>query len=281
MKPTRNEHCPCLSGKKYKKCCLVVEKADEIKNQLPFGHFVLEYDPEIEATCEIMLNKIEQGDLAVAKKAAKNLYDKYPNYHMVLFLNGICALKENNLEVAAIFFKQATKVFPYFTEAYFNLGCVYLQYLEIAAAVDAFKDVILIDGAQGDYGKMASGQLDNLTQLTLKYQNSTLEDFLQLNELFQQGIVYLQAKKYLEALERFQIVLDKDDQYVQCHNNMGAAYLGLGQNDLAKVCFEKALVIDKDYQPAIDSLALISKLQPGDESLFSFNVIRFYRDIFK
>lgn len=68
MKAERNDPCPCGSGKKYKKCCLPNEEANEVK-----------YQQELNAVCDnqpcIPSDEFLKWFQADLKEGATNLSD--------------------------------------------------------------------------------------------------------------------------------------------------------------------------------------------------------------
>lgn len=93
-KPSRNEPCPCGSGKKYKKCCLQKDKeiyaqyrrASESNNvaeqeKPPSGLFLsgmLMQDDELDLLTNSVIDLINAGQFDEAEKVCSRLINDYP-----------------------------------------------------------------------------------------------------------------------------------------------------------------------------------------------------------
>src|ERR1700722_747351 len=168
MKIERNSLCFCGSGKKYKKCCLTLERK-------PMQVFSVLSD--MREVCDNALAKIEAGDLLSAEMEAKHLYNLCPNDHMVNFLQGVCFIQRERYQEAISFFEKAIQINPWFGEAYFNLASLYRQDIKILQSVACFRKIIEIEGEHGDLGKLAKKELDWLEQMLQKSSGQTLEEY--------------------------------------------------------------------------------------------------------
>ena len=95
-KTGRNAPCPCGSGKKYKKCCLAKDQAEERKvSRTPEFRFASEKEARLRKTihpdvfCEedliddysnAIVDLINDGDLDGAEIACKELEEKFPEF---------------------------------------------------------------------------------------------------------------------------------------------------------------------------------------------------------
>ena len=115
MKTSRNESCPCHSGKKYKKCCLTIKQEEEhfkylLKAPVDSILFATEILPEVDDECDQALEALEKNDLTNAKVIAKRLYDSFPDNHTVNYLQGVCLIKEENFSDSIHYFEKAIKI---------------------------------------------------------------------------------------------------------------------------------------------------------------------------
>jgi tetratricopeptide (TPR) repeat protein len=60
------------------------------------------------------------------------------------------------------------------------------------------------------------------------------------------------------AIDLYQQSITIDGRYPEPHNNMGLRYIQVNRRDMARTCFEKALVVDPAYQPAKDNLTRLN-----------------------
>jgi tetratricopeptide (TPR) repeat protein len=282
MKIQRNDTCPCFSGKKYKKCCLLTQEPKTFqpskRGSLHDAHFTIQLNPELEDECHQVLEQIEAGDLANARKAVQRLYHAYPNDHMVNFVQGVCRIKEDDLIGAVPYFEAAIRIFPYFSEAYFNLASLHLKNVKIPEAVNYFRKVIEIEGEQEDIGQKAHKELQQLEGIIKKTSGCTLDEYVQNTAYFNRAYACLKEQKYQTAIVLFQQVLAIDPKHVQSYGNMALAYSGLGQNKIALECIKKALSIDPYYKPARNNALIISQLCEGERLPYVIKEIDYYKD---
>ncbi|MCU0727990.1 MAG: YMGG-like glycine zipper-containing protein [Planctomycetes bacterium] len=60
------------------------------------------------------------------------------------------------------------------------------------------------------------------------------------------------------AIDLYQESIAIDGRFPEPHNNMGLRYIQLSRRDMARTCFEKALAVDPQYQPARDNLTRLN-----------------------
>jgi lipopolysaccharide biosynthesis regulator YciM len=75
MKPTRNDPCPCGSGKKYKKCCLATDEAEALKASSTPP--VVETD--LDSLSNSVLDFIAAGDIKRAEDSCHALFEQFPD----------------------------------------------------------------------------------------------------------------------------------------------------------------------------------------------------------
>ena len=108
--------------------------------------FITELTPEVSDECERILDQFDAGnDVASVKADVECLYSQYPDNYEVNFLKGVCCIKENQLTDAIAYFEKSVQIFPYFSEAIYNLGCLYRKEARIPEGVDCFKQVLEIE----------------------------------------------------------------------------------------------------------------------------------------
>jgi tetratricopeptide (TPR) repeat protein len=87
--------------------------------------FIIELNEEVDKAVDKALALIERKKLKKAEKHLAELLSEYPNYHMVQYgMGALFAFKGQN-DKAIFHFKKAVDIFPYFAEAYYNLGVAY------------------------------------------------------------------------------------------------------------------------------------------------------------
>lgn len=119
------------------------EKSEKPMKEKPF---ITQIIPEIDEECDRILSMVESSHLSQGENQMRELYRKHPNYHMVLYGMGVCYALKDKLEDAIEFFKKAVAIFPYFTEAHFNMGMAYMKLGDIVGMARGFREVIRIGG---------------------------------------------------------------------------------------------------------------------------------------
>jgi tetratricopeptide (TPR) repeat protein len=268
MKIERNSLCSCGSEKKYKQCCLMLErKPVQIVAVLS----------DMDEVCDKALTQIEAGDLLNAEMEAERLYHLHPNDHMVNYLQGVCCIQRERYQEAISFFEKAIQINPWFCEAYFNLGSLYRQEIKITHSIACFRKIIEIEGERGDHGKLAKKELDWFEKTFKKSSGQSLEEYLQTSTFFDEAFECLRRENYQKAISLFQQVLTLDPNHVQSYGNMALAHSALGEQKIALQYLEKALSLDPTYEPAQQNRANIIRLKEGEKSPFKVQEVLYYK----
>ncbi len=282
MKVERNASCPCGSGKKYKKCCLLNDQKETALAQQSLvkePDFIVEINPEIEEECVAALADVENGRLQKAKMTAKRLCQLYPANHMVNYLQGVCLATEDKSAEAIPYFERAIQIFPFFSEAHLNLGLVYLGQAQPSAAVTCLKKVIELEGKHSELGQIAQQELKQFEKLVCQVEGLTLEQYCQAEKCFNQAFTCSQEGKHDEAIILFQQVLSINPAHVQSYGNIALAYAALGNKKQALECLDKALEIDPSYEPALQNRRFISQLNEGEKLEQEIQEVSYYKEL--
>ncbi len=281
MKNNRNLLCTCGSGKKYKKCCLPQirekERVRNISRQKP-DSFIMEINQEVEEECDKVLELLENDNTETAREMADRCLSEHPQNHMVQFLYGVLLIKEEKLSNAIPYFEKAIRIYPYFSEAYFNLGNIFFKKYKITKGLKCLKKVVEIEGEQAQLGKQAKKVIDDFAHTVNQSQGLSLDQYFTSEETFDQAFVNLQNKNFEEAILLFKKVLSIDSNHVQSYGNMGLAQAYLGNRNKALECLDKALSIDSDYGPAISNRPCIVTMKEGEPIKAITRDVRYYTE---
>jgi hypothetical protein len=102
----RNDTCPCGSGVKYKRCCLVVHERARRKAASPWAPGQPDGD-DLDVLSNGVLDLIRAGDLDTAAEHAQKLLDDYPDVPDGLERTAQVLEARGQLEEAAIWFRKA------------------------------------------------------------------------------------------------------------------------------------------------------------------------------
>ena len=100
----RNAPCPCGSGKKYKKCCLLLQETSSTQQNTSYSE---SYMDDLDMLSNSVMDLISSGDLDAAEKVCNELLSRYPDQ-----IDGIDRLAEvyearDNKKMAADYYRKA------------------------------------------------------------------------------------------------------------------------------------------------------------------------------
>lgn len=275
--PICPECCAKMRDEKCEGCSYyLVAKQYEIEKRT-IKHFIALIDEEMDRKCDKALALAETGDVAGAEVLLKALYEKHPDYHTVQYGMGVCCVLRERTEEGIEYFKRAVDIFPYFTEAYFNLAMAYKKLVKLPEAVRAFREVIRIGSDEG----LVSGAkkvLDDLERM-VKEDHISLDAYIKNMETFEAAFSAMQKKEFVLAIELFGRVILDNPKSVQSWGNMGLAYACLGHKSKAIECFDKALEIDPGYELALVNREFISRdMEEGKGIDWEGESVEYYKE---
>ena len=239
--------------------------------------FIALINPEIDEECDRILSVVDSGHLLRGEKQMRELYKKYPDYHTVLYGMGACCVLQDRFEEGIEFFKRAVHIFPYLTEAHFNMAMAYIKLGDIAGVVRGFREVIRVGGDK-ELVSEAKRRLDDLDKTVRELNGLNLDAFLNNSETFDKAFAALQNNEFVSAINLFKRVLATDPKHVQSWGNLGLAYAGMGEKDKALECLDKALELDPEYEIAAVNRIGIEKMRKGERLEGKMDSIDYYRD---
>lgn len=267
-KSGRNDPCPCGSGKKYKKCCLPKDEAARPKATTVQGkeHFIAELRPELDDAVDRLLQRLESGEGRRVEGEIVALYRKHPSYHMTNYAMGVYrGMVGKDADGAMAFFEKAVRIFPPFPEAHFNLGNTARHACNITKAVTAYRMAERYSRDDDGIAEMARKELQALEAILLKSSSfRDLDAYLANAKLFDEAFECLSARQFEQAVELFKRVLSENPRHVQSYGNMALAYAGLGRRSEAMECFDRALELDPEYEPARINRRRIAQMREGE-----------------
>jgi tetratricopeptide (TPR) repeat protein len=250
------------------------EKLEKPTKEKPF---IAPIYPEVDEECDRILSMVESGHLLTGGKQMRELYKKYPNYHTVLYGMGVCSVLQDKLEEGIEFFKKAVDIFPYFTEAHFNMAMAYIKLGDIAGVVRGFREVIRMGGDK-ELVSEAKRRLDDLERMVRKLKGFNLDTYVNNSETYNTAFSALEKRDFMPAINLFKRVLKNDPKHVQSWGNLGLAYAGMGERDKALECLDKALELDPGYEIAVVNRISIERMRDGERLEGRIDSVDYYRD---
>ena len=240
-------------------------------------HFITPINPEIDEECDRILSGVESGHLARGEKQMKELYKKYPDYHTVLYGMGVCNVLQDKFEEAIEFFKRAIAIFPYLTEAHFNMAMAYIKLGDIAGVVRGFREVIRVGGNE-ELVSEARRRLADLERTVMELNGFSLNTYLNNSDTFDKAFAALEKREFMSAINLFKRVLATDPKHIQSWGNLGLAYASIGERGKALECLDKALELDPEYEIAAVNRIGIEKMGEGEPLEWEMDSVNYYRD---
>ncbi|MGD9973238.1 MAG: tetratricopeptide repeat protein [Desulfatirhabdiaceae bacterium] len=228
-------------------------------------HFMAEINEDVFREVDRALIFCKKGSFAEAHTILQSLLPKHPRNHHVCYGMGLYHALQGNDAEALIYLDRATDIFPYFIEAHFNKGTIFRKNNDTKHMINAYQTVIEIGNPEHQTVKEAKDILLMLDQNLREKADTTLDSYLKGMEIFERAFEAMDSKKWELAISRFQQCIRYCPRQPQSYGNMGICYGKLGQKTLALQAFDKALEIDKNYEPAIINRAVVNSLQEGEK----------------
>ena len=275
--PPRNAPCPCGSGKKYKRCCQLLEKksthnldeenlldlARKHKKSRRWEQAQLIYLQLLKSSPQkieylLALGQIckESGKFSDAIKYLYNALKINPNNDLVENLLIETIAEESKLSAFTKVGKQEEKI--NFAKLLNSKAHNFQSKGDYESAINSFKKALVVD-------PMYTVAMNNLASLLrrLKRLNEAkdiLEYVIKISPMFVEayinlGNVFYELAEFQKAIQQFTRAKKINSNNANAHNNMGLSYWELGMNSEALVCFERASAIAVDNTNYIGCIA--------------------------
>jgi len=274
--------CPvCCAKLRYSQCAGCAYYGDSVRYQTEKPqrerHFITPINPEIDEECDRILSAVGSGHLSRGEKLMRELYKKYPDYHTVLYGMGVCNVLQDKFEEAIEFFKRAVDIFPYLTEAHFNMAMAYIKLGDIAGVVRGFREVLRVGGDEKLVSE-ARKRLGDLEKMAMELKGFNLDTYVNNSAIYSKAFSALENREFVSATSLFKRVLATDPKHVQSWGNLGLAYAGMGERGKALECLDKALELDPEYEIAAVNRMGIEKMREGEHLEGEIDSVNYYRD---
>ena len=255
--PSRNELCPCGSGRKYKRCCGsglspatttsaapsgAIAHAARIR--LPDGRMVAPA-----AAIQAALQLHQSGHPLKAVELYDRVLQADPAHADALHLKGLAARQLGNFDVAVRLIQHAIKLSPNVAMYHNNLAQAWLSLNRLDAAAGACERAAALDPglAEAHYnlGWICSrrGQLDRAASCFAQALNRRTD---YVDALVALGEVLTRQGKLESAFAHFGRALALRPDSVEAHVNMGIVFAARREFDRALVHYGRALALQPD-----------------------------------
>lgn len=183
--------------------------------------FTIVLDEKVDEAVDKALALVERKKLGKAEKQLTELLLKYPGYHMVQYGMGTLYAFKGQIEEAISHFRKAVDIFPYFAEAYFNLGVAYKKKLDISNMVKCLDKATRMSDSKTIIYQQAKSLLDDVKNLVRKEHGTDMETYIKAQEQFQFGVILMERREWEKAIHAFVAAERIVNAIPQAYGNLG------------------------------------------------------------
>ncbi len=296
MQTSRNEHCPCGSGLRFKNCCGNLSEKTPIKSVTPITYSnALPIDnsgdvasggqldrssysltqKDISGAIREALEQHRDGRLSQAETIYREILQIEPNNPDALHLLGLVAHQIGRHDVAVELINSAINVNSANSFYHLNLAAALEAQDNLAAAAECLRNAILLNPdfaeAHNNLGNVlrSLGHLDDAVtscRRALQIKPDYAEAYCNL------GAALKNLGQFENALLSYQSALEIKADFAVAYLNLGAVLQEMGQFADAKASYQKALEIKPDFAEAHFNLGItLHALWQLDDAVSSFH----------
>lgn len=250
---SNNAPCPCGSGKKYKKCCMI--NAATVKNSAKQS--VKKHTSNFNATnaalpSEILMKAValhQAGNLDEAELAYKALLANKPDDCDALHYLGLISFQKHRYSDAISLIGTAIRINSRVPAFHCNLGNAYRALGQLDSAIAAFLEAVKLDPqfhiAYSNLGNALKDQ-GRLDEAITSYRNALAlrPDFAEAHNNL--GVALGAQGKFDEAVESFRRAISLNPYYANAYCSLGGVLKNLGKFDEALDYFQQHLKLEPD-----------------------------------
>jgi tetratricopeptide (TPR) repeat protein/SAM-dependent methyltransferase len=266
-KISRNDPCPCNSGRKYKHCCQKHEAGKSSASSTPSAPSISEY-------LQAGIQYHQAGDLPQAQAIYQRILQVAPDHPGALHFMGLIARQMGKTEIAIELIGKALVFKPDYAEAHGNLGNALKQQGRMDDAIASYRTALRLKpdmvevyvnlgNALKEQGKLEEAIASYRKALTFDRDFAEIHTNLG-NALREQG-------KPNEAIASYRRALMLKPDFAEAHNNLGNMLVEQGNPEDAVASFQKALIFRPDFAEAHSNLGnALRELGRLDEAIASY-----------
>lgn len=263
---SRNDSCPCGSGKKYKRCCLQRDEALAASKRAEAA--------AIRKHIQAALEHHQAGRIPQAEALYQQVLRIDQNNPDALHLMGVIAHQAGNYDMAIELINRAIQIKPSDPVYYNNLGPAYKALSRPEEAIASYQHAIAIKPDYADaYSNMGNVLRDqNRFDEALACYHKAIgikPKFVEAH--FNLGNILKDQGKLDEAVASYQKALAIKPDFADAYCNLAVVLDGLGKTDAAIASCQKALALKPDFAEAYNNLGGLLKDQHKlDEAILCF-----------
>jgi Tfp pilus assembly protein PilF len=228
------------------------------------AEFLLKINPEVEEQVDKALSLLDQGNHETARQSMSSILSENPDNYLAHYGMGCVHAQNDEINKAFDHFKISVDIFPYFSEGWHNMGAACQKLGNFPLALVCARKVLLY-GHPEDQEHAFNKQFIGFMTESAAEDGLTLDQYIENGFLFFDAFDSMERGNYETAKAGFLKVLSIDKNHIQSHGNLGLCYAFLGEKSLSIEHFDKALVIDPDYEVVIMNKARVSALAEGEK----------------
>jgi tetratricopeptide (TPR) repeat protein/SAM-dependent methyltransferase len=283
-KISRNDPCPCNSGRKYKYCC---QKRDEAKAATQVATQVTNVRPQVSPHpsipeyLQLAIEYHKAGHLPQAEAMYQRILQVAPDHPGALHFLGLIAKQVGKYEIAVELISKALVFKPDYADAHSNLGNALKDQGRLDEAVASYRNALTfkpdsaevyanLGNALKEQGKLDAAIASYHKALVFKADFAEVHCILG-NALNEQG-------KLDEAIASYRKALRYMPDLAEAHNNLGNVLNEQGRLESAVASFHKALMCKPDFAEAHSNLGNALREQGNlDDAVASYRKALAYR----
>ncbi len=248
----RNDPCPCGSGIKYKKCCMLGDTtapnaADEVAGIRAQAY-----------------KNMSDEKWSEAIELFRSILDKVSDQSVILEAVAACYDGLESYLAAAEFYEKALAVCPESRrpDLFYRLGVTRGCAQRFEKAADAFRQCLQVERepVKQDHLKMLLDGVESIEQGRCRPTDFVVS--VQLQRAFSE----IEADRYDAAAARLEKLISVDPENAAIFYNLGVVYTYLKREDEALAYFEKSVDLNPKYAQAWYNMGQICLIQKRDFS---------------
>ncbi|MFZ6719343.1 tetratricopeptide repeat protein [Undibacterium sp. Ji49W] len=256
-KVSRNDPCPCGSGKKYKQCCMAkheAELADTAVQKASEQALISQYLAQ-----GMALHR--EGQLEQAEQAYLQILQLAPANADALHLSGLIAHQRANYTSAISLISLSLQTNPNNAYAHNNLGAAFRENAQLAEALQCFKRA---SSLKADYAEAYNNtgniykDMGRLEEAIQSYRHALMLNRALAEPWNNLALIYQKQKNLAAALECAEQAAQLQPAYAEIHNTLGNIYKDAGQSEKALSSYRRAVELNPQQGNALHFIKVLS-----------------------
>lgn len=276
-KISRNDPCPCNSGRKYKHCCQKRDEAGtaaQVTAQITNVRPQVSPNPSIPEHLQLAIEYHKAGHLSQAEALYQRILQVAPDHPGALHFLGLIAKQVGKYEIAVELISKALVFSPDYADAHGNLGNAFKDQGRLDEAVASYRSALAFKPDSAEvYANLGNAlkEQEKLDEAIASYRRALVfkPDFAEVHCIL--GNALNEQGKLDEAIASYRKALKYMPDLAEAHNNLGNVLNEQGRLENAVASFRKALMCKPDFAEAHSNLGNVLREQGNlDDAVASY-----------